>query len=87
MNLASSSNQVPNAATNSTNVSFTFNTLVKLDKLNYLIWRSQVLASIRGNKLKKLIDEIINPPHFHITQGIGVNARSVENLDYVTWRS
>ena len=66
VNLASSLNQVHNTAAHSTTVNFTFNTPVKLDQSNYLIWRSQVLASIRGNRLEKFIDESITPPPSHI---------------------
>ena len=70
INLASS-NQIQNTPTVSTTVSFTFNTPVKLDQANYLIWRSQVLASIRGNRLEKLIDDSITPPLSHIAQRVG----------------
>ncbi|KAL9413265.1 hypothetical protein AB3S75_041853 [Citrus x aurantiifolia] len=66
VSLASSSNQIQTLATNSTTVSFTFNTPVKLDRSNCLIWRSQVLDSIRTNRLEKFIDESINPPTSHI---------------------
>ena len=74
-----SSNHTSNVNANSTNFSFTFNTLVKLDQSNYLIWRSQVQASICGNKLEKFIDEIVTPPPSHIAQRIDNELRSVEN--------
>ena len=87
VNLAFSSNQIQNTPATSTTVSFTFNMLVKLDQANYLIWRSQVLASIRGNRLEKLIDDSITPPPSHITQRVGDDVRSVENPDFISWRS
>ncbi|KAH9779181.1 retrovirus-related pol polyprotein from transposon RE2 [Citrus sinensis] len=88
VNLASSSS-IPtlNHATNSTTVSFTFNTPVKLDQSNYLIWRSQVLASIRGNRLEKFIDDAVTPPPSHIAQRVDDELRSVENPEFITWRS
>lgn len=87
VHLASSSNPVHNATANSTTTSFTFNTPVKLDQSNYLIWRSQVLAFIRGNRLEKFIDNSVTPPPSHIAQRIGDDLKSVENPDYIIWRS
>ncbi|KAH9723193.1 retrovirus-related pol polyprotein from transposon RE1 [Citrus sinensis] len=86
LNIASS-NHTSNIHTNSTNFSFTFNTPVKLDQANYLIWRSQVLASIRGNKLEKFIDENVTPPPSHIAQRIDDELRSVENPDSSSWKA
>ncbi|KAL9412796.1 hypothetical protein AB3S75_041451 [Citrus x aurantiifolia] len=74
-NLASSSHQTQNPTANSTTVSFTFNTPVKLDQSNYLIWRSQVLASIRGNRLEKFIDDLVTPPSSHIAQRVNDELR------------
>ncbi|KAH9688593.1 retrovirus-related pol polyprotein from transposon RE1 [Citrus sinensis] len=87
INLASSSNQIQNTSAASTTISFTFNTPVKLDQANYLIWRSQVLASICGNRLEKLIDDSVTPPPTHIAQRVGDDIRSVENSDFISWRS
>ncbi|KAL9443488.1 hypothetical protein AB3S75_016782 [Citrus x aurantiifolia] len=89
VHLASSSSQAPiNQTTiNSTNVTFTFNTPIKLDQSNYLIWRSQELASIRGNKLEKFINESTTPPPSHIAQRFEDELRSVENPEFATWRS
>ncbi|KAH9668130.1 retrovirus-related pol polyprotein from transposon RE1 [Citrus sinensis] len=60
---------------------------LKLDQANYLIWRSQVLASIRGNKLEKLINDSITPPPSHVAQRVGDDVRSVENPNFISWRS
>ncbi|KAL9451172.1 hypothetical protein AB3S75_012844 [Citrus x aurantiifolia] len=86
LNIASS-NHTSNIHTNSTNFSFTFNTPVKLDQANYLIWRSQVLASIRGNRLEKFIDETVTPPSSHVAQRIDDELRSVENPDLSSWKA
>ena len=83
VNLASSLN----TTTNSTTVNFTFNTPVKLDQSNYLIWKSQVLASIRGNRLEKFIDESITPPPSHTSQRCGDDLGYVENPEFATWRA
>ena len=69
------------------NVTFTFNALIKLDQSNYLIRRYQVLASIRGNRLEKFIDDLTTPPPSHIAQRIEDDLRSVENPEFATWRS
>ena len=87
VNLVSSSAPILNTIVNSAISSFTFNTPVKLDQSNFLIWRSQVLASIRGNRLEKFIDDSATPPPSHIAQRIGDDIRSVENPEFVIWRS
>ena len=89
VHLTSSSSQAPINQTivNSTNVTFTFNTPIKLDQSNYLIWRSQVIASIRGNRLEKFIDDSTTPPPSHIALRIEDDLRSVENPKFATWRS
>ncbi|KAL9431979.1 hypothetical protein AB3S75_027064 [Citrus x aurantiifolia] len=89
VHLASSSSQAPinQTTVNSTNMTFTFSSPVKLDQSNYLIWRSQVLASIRGNRLEKFIDNSATPPPSHIAQRIEDDLRSVENPEFATWRS
>ncbi|KAH9699463.1 retrovirus-related pol polyprotein from transposon RE1 [Citrus sinensis] len=48
---------------------------------------SQVLASIRGNRLEKFIDESITPPPSHIAQRYDDELRSVENPEFATWRA
>ena len=83
VNLVSSSAPVLNTTVNSAISSFTFNTPVKLDQSNFLIWRSQVLASICSNKLEKFIDDSATPPPSHIAQRIGDDIRSVENPESV----
>ena len=87
VHLASSSNTVYNVAINSSTITFSFNTPVKLDQSNYLIWRSQVLTSIHGNRLEKSIDDSVTPPPSHTAQRIGDDLKSVENPEYVTRRS
>lgn len=65
-NRASSSiaNSVPESNTsNSTLSSLTFNTPIKLTNNNYLLWKSQVLATINANELEDLINNSKKPPN------------------------
>lgn len=42
---------------NNLNISaFTFTALIKLDNNNFLLWKSQVLASIRANDLESFVN-------------------------------
>ncbi|KAL9411117.1 hypothetical protein AB3S75_044828 [Citrus x aurantiifolia] len=55
------SNQVSNIST-SVLSSLVFNTSIKLTSNNYLLWRSQVVATINANDLEDLIDSSKTPP-------------------------
>ena len=54
------SNQVSNINT-SVLSSLVFNTPIKLTNNNYLLWRSQVVATINANDLEDLIDSSKTP--------------------------
>ncbi|KAL9451128.1 hypothetical protein AB3S75_012805 [Citrus x aurantiifolia] len=56
------SNQVSNIST-SVLSSLVFNTPIKLTNNNYLLWRSQVVATINANDLEDLIDSSKTPPN------------------------
>ncbi|KAL9426830.1 hypothetical protein AB3S75_033583 [Citrus x aurantiifolia] len=56
------SNQVSNIST-SVLSSLVFNTPIKLTNNNYLLWRSQVVATINANDLEDLIDSSKAPPN------------------------
>ena len=43
--------------------SLIFNTPIKLTNNNYLLWRSQVIATINANDLEDLIDSSKSPPN------------------------
>ena len=51
MALSSLSTNISSSAT-----TFTFTTPIKLDRSNYLIWKSQILSSVRANELESLLD-------------------------------
>lgn len=45
----------PMANANHNSQSYNFVTPIKLDQHNFIVWRNQVLASIKGNGLKGFI--------------------------------
>ncbi|KAH9769131.1 retrovirus-related pol polyprotein from transposon RE1 [Citrus sinensis] len=67
---------------------FSFNTPIKLDRSNYLLWRFQVLASIRGNRLEGFINGTKPAPEEQFTQvGADGSIQKIDNLEYQNWRS
>ena len=87
--MTSSNNPIVNTNTNSTSsTNFSFNTPVKLDRANYLIWRSQVLASIRGNRLECFINGTKSEPEQYLTRRTADGSTQViENPEFITWKS
>ena len=71
--MASSSNLNTNPNTTNTNqsiqITFSFITPIKLDRSNYMLWRNQVLASIRGNRLEGYINGEKTTPTQFLTFG------------------
>ena len=88
--MATLSNQ-NTVATNQT--TFSFITPIKLDRSNYMLWKNQVLASIRGNRLEGYINgEKIAPNRFIASSSFaGATARAagssqqIENPEYTVW--
>ncbi|KAH9717593.1 retrovirus-related pol polyprotein from transposon RE2 [Citrus sinensis] len=94
--MASSSNPNGNSNTITTNQSiqttFSFISQIKLDRSNYMLWRNQVLASIRGNRLEGYINgEKVASNQFITTGGYagvaGSSTQQNENPEYTVWRS
>ncbi|KAH9723966.1 retrovirus-related pol polyprotein from transposon RE2 [Citrus sinensis] len=74
--------------TQSTQISFTFATTVKLDRSNFLLWRKKVLTSIRGNRLERFISENQNIPEQYLSQArTDGSVERTENPAYVNWRA
>ena len=72
----------------STQTSFTFATTVKLDRSNFLLWRKQVITSIRGNRLEGLISEKQNVPEQYVSQSQADGyVERIENPAYVNCRA
>ncbi|KAL9429085.1 hypothetical protein AB3S75_030986 [Citrus x aurantiifolia] len=73
--------------THSYQISFTFATTVKLDRSNFLLWRKQVLTSIRGNRLEGFISENQNIPEQYLSQArTDGSVEGTEYPAYVNWR-
>ena len=73
--MATLSNQ-NTVATNQT--TFSFITPIKLDRSKYMVWKNQVLASIRGNRLEGYINgEKIAPNQF-----IALNRSRILNAQF-----
>ena len=92
MIMASSTNLNTTNMNQSIETTFSFITPIKLDRSNYMLWRNQVLASIRGNMLEGYINgEKVAPTQF-LTSGSYAEAmervtQQVENPEYTIWRS
>jgi len=76
-----------NPATNNTNqhtqINFSFTNPIKLDRSNYLLWRSQLLASIRGNRLENFITgDKPTPEKYLILAGANRSTQKIDNLEY-----
>ncbi|KAH9723455.1 retrovirus-related pol polyprotein from transposon RE1 [Citrus sinensis] len=71
---------------------FTFTNPIKLDRANYMIWKQQVLSSIRGNGLEGYIDISRICPSQFLSPGAkseGSSSFSIEgqeNPEYAAWR-
>ena len=76
--MASSSNLNTNSNISPSNQSmqttFSFITPIKLDRSNYMLWRNQVLVSIRGNRLEGYINGEKEVPTQFLTSGSYIEA-------------
>ncbi|KAL9438517.1 hypothetical protein AB3S75_024229 [Citrus x aurantiifolia] len=90
--MASSSNTISNQtiinSNQHTQTSFTFAATVKLDRSNFLLWRKQVVTSIRGNRLERFILEPqVIPEQYLVDSPIEGSGESIENPAYSNWRA
>ena len=67
-------------ATNQT--TFSFITPIKLDRSNYMLWKNQVLASIRGNRLEGYINGEKIAPNQFIASSVASSSQQIENPEY-----
>lgn len=82
----------PMANTNQNTPSYNFVTPIKLYNNSFMVWRNQVLASIKGNGLESFITGANQCPYQYITQ-IGAASSSsttgsgsrVENPTFTIW--
>lgn len=87
--LSSSSTQPnPNLSSSVTqsNTVFNFISPIKLDRSNYLMWRAQVTASIKGNRLESFINGTskITDTYITIRTEEGAN-QIISNPEFIAW--
>lgn len=88
---SSSSINTTNSATHTipqTNpTTFNFTVPIKLDRQNYLMWKSQVLPSIRGNELEGFINSTKPCPNkFLVVVADDQTAETTVNPEYALWK-
>ena len=90
-NMANTSNHTTNNnnlyPNPSTYMNFSFINSIKLDRSNYRNWRTQVLASIRGNRLEDHITGAGILEKFITVTSADRSIIRFENPAYTTWRS
>ena len=72
------SNQLPR----SSSISFNHTLSVKLDENNFLPWRHQVYAAIKGHRLLKYLDPTAVPPKYATTED---EAEDRISEDFLEW--
>lgn len=66
---------------------FTFTTLIKLDRSNYTIWKSQILSSVWANELESFLDGSRACPNQYLSgESASTDAIVLENLAYAAWK-
>ncbi|KAJ4720471.1 Retrovirus-related Pol polyprotein from transposon TNT 1-94 [Melia azedarach] len=69
-----------------TNTSFVFAAPIKLTNTNYLLWKTQVLPSIRANNLEGFIEANGGPPRrMLVSVDQEQNVVTTENPEYLVW--
>ena len=82
-----------NNSASSSSLSFSFVQPVNLDQTNYLVWKTQVLASIIGNGLEGFINRDNPCPTQFLSESMAESSRSsaiavrqTENSEYTEWK-
>lgn len=77
----------------SSSLSFSFIQLVKLDRMNYLVWKTQVLASIIENGFEGFINGDMPCLAQFLLESIGessisevIATRPTKNPKYIVWK-
>ena len=66
---------------------FNFTIPIKLDRQNYLMWKSQVLPSISGNELEGFINSTKPCPNkFLVVAADDQTAETIVNPEYALWK-
>lgn len=78
-----SSNSTTNNTNQNTQIKFSFTTPIKLDRSNYLLWCSPVLASIKGNQLENFINGRKSALQNHLfLAGVDGSTQEIDNLEF-----
>lgn len=79
--------------TTSSCLSFSFMQPIELDRMNYLVCKTHVLASIKGNDLEGFINDDKPCPTQFLSELIGESSKSevitrrpTENPKYIVWK-
>ena len=76
-----------NTNINFTISSFSFTSPIKLDRSNYMIWKSQILSSVRANGLEDLLDgSKTSPDQFLQSETESISGDAELNPAYTTWK-
>ena len=74
------------------NASYNFVTPVKLDRNNVILWRTQVLASVKGNGLEGFINGVLKCPEQFLpftstgeASSSNVSELRSANPDFIVW--
>ena len=72
----------------SSHISFSFSIPVKLDRSNFMIWRKQVLTTIKGNHLEDFISGNQIIPKQYISNRVADGSiQRITNPTYINWRA
>ena len=64
---------------------YTTSIIVRLDRTNFLLWKTQVVPNISGQGYFGFLDGSCAAPPKTITTGTGDDAVTTTNPDYTTW--
>ena len=83
----SSSHNTPSPTQHITSSTYIFTTPIKLNQNNFILWRSQVISSIRANELEGFIDgSHICPPRVFINLEQDQTIVTTPNPEYQVWK-
>lgn len=77
----------PSPTQHNANNTYLFTTPTKLTQNNFMLWKSQVISSIRANKLEGFTDgSHVCPPRFFTSPGSNQTTITTPNLEYQIWK-
>lgn len=77
----------PSPTQHNANNTYMFATPTKLTQNNFMLWKSQVISSIRANKLEVFTyGSHVCPPRFFTSTGSNQTTITTPNLEYQIWK-